>query len=503
MNKHQVITILFLGFVLSGCGATLNASNKTTKLEDDNNKPNIIYILADDLGYGELGAYGQKLIKTPHLDKLAKQGLKFTQHYSGSTVCAPTRSTILEGKHTGYATVRGNWNNGKTGRTRGNYPLPNNSRTLAHILQEQGYVTGVFGKWGLGSEASTGHPEKQGFDYFSGYLDHKHAHNYYPDYIYRFSKEVELNNNVNVHNRKQKNRSLDYKDYLGKDYVPDLMLEDALSFINLHKDNPFFLYFPLTIPHVALQVTEESLQEYQGEFEETPYIQKRGYSPHQYPRAAHAAMITHMDKHIGKIVAELKRLGLEDNTIVMFSSDNGAATEGGSDAEFFNASGGLTGYKRDLYEGGIRTPFIVKWPNKIAKNTTTDHISAQWDLLPTFADISGAKPNQDTNGISFLPTLLGQKVQQKQHKHLYWEFWERGGKQAVRIGDWKGIRLNTAKNANAPIELYNLKKDPKEQNNIATLRPDIVEKIALAMQDRSISPKPSWNFPNTKTQAKQ
>ncbi len=455
-------------------------------------QPNIIYILADDLGYGELGAYGQTLINTPNIDQLAVDGLRFTQHYAGSTVCAPTRSTILEGKHTGYSTVRGNATFGK-GREAGNYPLAEGTRTIGHMLQEQGYVTGIFGKWGLGSRSSTGHPGKQGFDYFSGYLDHKHAHNYYPDYIYRYGKEVELDNNVNVHKLAQA-QAYDYKTYMGNDYVPDLMLEDAVKFINDQKNKPFFLYYPLTIPHVALQATEESLQEYIGKFNEIAYTRSRGYTPHQYPKAAHAAMITHMDKHIGKLLAELKRLGLDENTVVMFSSDNGAATEGGSDADFFNASGGLRGYKRDLYEGGIRTPMIVKWPGKVQANTVTDHISAQWDLMATFADITGNKANADSNGISFLPTLLGQQENQQQHQHLYWEFWEKGGRQAVRIGDWKGVRLKVRNNPEAPIELYNLALDPAEQQDIAKEHPEVIEKIKLAMQDRVRSAKARWNL---------
>ena len=470
-----------------GLSALLTFSAQATTTS----KPNVIYILADDLGYGEVGVYGQTKIKTPNIDQLSKDGLRFTQHYSGSTVCAPTRSTILEGKHTGHSTVRGNGKMGK-GREQGNHPLPEGSRTIGHIFQEKGYTTGIFGKWGLGGKTSTGHPEKQGFDAFSGYLDHKHAHNYYPDYIYRFGKEVELDNQVKVHGL-GKNRSLDYKSYIGKEYVPDLMLEDAMQFINNQKSQPFFLYYPLTIPHVALQATEESLQEYIGKFDEVPY-QGKSYTPHQYPRAAHAAMVTHMDKHIGKLMAELERLGLADNTIVMFSSDNGVSTAGGYDNKFFNASAGLRGTKRDLYEGGIRAPMIVKWPGKVQANTVTDHISAQWDLMATFADIIGGKANDDTTGLSFLPTLLNQDAKQQQHAHLYWEFWEKGGKQAVRMGNWKGVRLNTKQNANAAIELYNLAIDPSEQHNIAKQNPKVVEKIMLAMQDRTESAYASWNF---------
>jgi len=485
--------------LLSGC-VQLQASDSIVKTaatasQKINNKfsdkPNIVYILADDLGYGEVGAYGQTRIKTPNIDQLAVDGLRFTQHYSGSTVCAPTRSTILEGKHTGYASVRGNWKSGK-GREQGNYPLAPGTRTIGHMLQQQGYVTGIFGKWGLGGKSSSGHPAKQGFDYFSGYLDHQHAHNYYPNYIYRYGKEVELDNNIKVH-KLGNNRSYDYQTYVGKQYVPDLMLEDALQFINSQQKQPFFLYYPLTIPHVALQATQASLQEYLGKFEEVPYRGK-SYTPHQYPRAAHAAMVTHMDKHIGKILAELKNLGLDENTIVMFSSDNGASVEGGYDDKFFNASAGFRGNKRDLYEGGIRAPFIVKWPGKVQQNTVSDHISAQWDLMATFADITGTKANADTNGISLLPTLLGQQENQQQHAHLYWEFWEQGGKQAVRIGDWKGVRLNTKTNANAAIELYNLAIDPSETNDLAKQNPDIAEKIKLAMQDRVSSTKTSWNF---------
>jgi len=475
---------------LSALSLGLSALLTFSVQANNTSSPNVIYILADDLGYGEVGVYGQTKIKTPNIDQLSKDGIRFTQHYSGSTVCAPTRSTLLEGKHTGHSTVRGNGKMGK-GREQGNHPLPEGSRTIGHIFQEKGYTTGIFGKWGLGGKTSTGHPAKQGFDAFSGYLDHKHAHNYYPDYIYRFGKEVELDNKVKVHGL-GKNRSLDYKSYLGNEYVPDLMLEDALTFINKSKDKPFFLYYPLTIPHVALQATEESLKEYMGKFEEVAYKGK-GYTPHQYPRAAHAAMVTHMDKHIGKLLAELKSLGLDENTIVMFSSDNGPSVEGGYDNVYFDASGGLRGRKRDLYEGGIRAPFIVKWPGVIKANTVTEHISAQWDLMSTFADITGNKTNKDSNGISFLPTLLGQAKKQQQHPHLYWEFWEGKGKQAIRMGDWKAVRLGVKKNPNAPIELYNLSIDPNEQNNVAKQNPKIVKQIELAMQDRTPSAKASWN----------
>lgn len=492
MNKTllSAISVAFGLTLLSACAP--QHSNEIVKApQKSHGQPNIVYILADDLGHGEIGAYGQKLINTPHIDQLASDGLLFTQHYSGSTVCAPTRSTILEGKHTGYSTVRGNTGFGK-GREAGNYPLAEGTRTIGHILQEKGYVTGIFGKWGLGAKSSSGHPAKQGFDYFSGYLDHKHAHNYYPDYIYRYGKEVELDNNVNI-DKLGKNKSLDYKTYVGNEYVPDLMLEDALQFVNEQKNKPFFLYYPFTIPHVALQATEASLQEYLGKFEEVGY-QGKGYTPHQFPRAAHAAMVTHMDKHIGKLMAELKRLGLDENTIVMFSSDNGVSKAGGYDADFFNASVGLRGHKRDLYEGGIRVPFIVKWPGKVQASTVTEHVSAQWDLMATFADIVGNKPNADTNGISLLPTLLGQSENQQQHKHLYWEFWEKGGRQAVRLGDWKGVRLNVRNNPKAPIELYNLALDPAEQHDVAKQHPEVIEKIKLAMQDRIRSAKPWWNL---------
>ncbi|WP_158972750.1 arylsulfatase [Paraglaciecola sp. L3A3] len=490
--KSGVFYISLL-ILLTGC-QTNNLDNKSILSKhvrhDNTSKPNIIYILADDLGYGEIGAYGQTKIHTPNLDKLAKQGLKFTQHYSGSTVCAPTRSTIMEGKHTGYSTVRGNKTLGEN-RQRGNYPLPTGSRTIAHMFQEQGYKTGIFGKWGLGGINSTGHPAKQGFDAFSGYLDHRHAHNYFPDYIYRFGNEVELNNKVKVHGL-GKNPSLDYKSYLGNDYVPDLMLEDAMQFMKQHKNDKFFLYYPLTLPHTALQPIEESLQQYKGLFEEDGNLKGKP-TPHQYPKAAYAAMVTHIDKHVGMILAELERLNLDQNTIVMFSSDNGAEQNKAYN-NFFGSNGGLRGYKRDLYEGAIRAPLLVKWPNKIKANSTTEHISAQWDLMATFGDIIDAKPNADTNGISFLPTLLQQP--QPKHHHLYWEFWKQQGLQAVRMGQWKGIRLNVNTNPNNPIELYNLSNDPFEKHNVAKQYPEIVKKIELAMLDRAISPESSWNPPS-------
>lgn len=449
-------------------------------------KPNIIYILADDLGYGEIGSYGETKINTPFLDQLAKDGMRFTQHYSGSTVCAPTRSSLMEGKHTGHTAVRGNMYNNEVGILKANYPLLENSRTLGHVFKEAGYATAIYGKWGVGG-ITTSHPDQHGFDDFAGYLSQGHAHNHYPDYMWHNRDVVKLDNKT-----KPKVRTGDYNDYNGNDYVPDLMLKAAKAFVSKNQNTPFFIYYPTAIPHAALQVPEDSLVEYKGTFPEDAYTGK-GYRPHAYPRAAKAAMITRMDRDIGALLAHVESLGLSDNTVVMFTSDNGPSNAGGLDIPFFNGADGLRGIKRDLYEGGIRVPFIVKWPGVVARGSISNHISAQWDMMSTFADMTGGTTNADSDGISMTPTLRGAGTQ-KQHETLYWEFWEKQGAQAVRYGNWKGVRVGINKNPQAPIELYDLSADVAEAHNIAADHPDIVAKIRAAMADRTVHPVKAWNL---------
>jgi len=446
------------------------------------NKPNIIYILADDLGYGELGSYGQTKIRTPNIDKLADEGIKFSQHYSGSPVCAPSRCVLLTGKHTGHAYIRANdelpergdvWNDPNL---EGQRPLLPDTETIGTILQKHGYSTGAIGKWGLGGPDSTGQPNKQGFDLFYGYLCQRIAHNYYPTHLWKNGTKDMLEGNEYFfpHQKLPENKdpleSASYAPYKGKTYSMDRMAEKALQFIRENKDRPFFLYLPFPVPHVSLQIPEDSLKEYQGAFTEIPYKGDRGYTPHPKPRAAYAAMITRMDREIGRILDLLNELGLEDNTLVMFTSDNGPTFNGGTDSTFFNSTGPLRGLKTQLYEGGIRVPMIARWPGKIQPGTETGHISAFWDVLPTITDLLGIQAPHDIDGISFLPTLMGQPEKQQEHDYLYWEYL---GRQAVRMGDWKAYRAAYDKD----IELYNLKNDIAESHNIAAKNPDVTGKI--------------------------
>lgn len=445
-------------------------------------RPNIIYIMADDLGYGELGCYGQTKIRTPNIDKLATEGMRFTQHYSGSPVCAPSRCVLLTGKHTGHAYIRANDELSERGdvwhdpNLEGQRPLLPGTETIGTILQKHGYVTGAVGKWGLGGPDSTGHPNKQGFDFYYGYLCQREAHNYYPTHLWKNGEKDMLEGNPYFfpHQKlppdKDPNDPASYAPYKGKTYSQDRMAEEALGFIRRNKDRPFFLYVPFTVPHVSLQVPDDSLKEYEGAFPETPYTGDKGYTPQIKPRAAYAAMITRMDREIGRIMALLKELGLDDNTLVIFTSDNGPTFNGGTDSKFFQSAGPLRGLKTQLYEGGIRVPMIARWPGKIRPGTETGLISGFWDVLPTFTDLLGIAAPADTDGISFLPTLLGKPQKQKKHAYLYWEYL---GKQAVRMGNWKAYRAGYDKN----IELYNLKEDIAESKNVASEHPEILEKI--------------------------
>ena len=443
-------------------------------------KPNIIYIIADDLGYGDLGCYGQKIVKTPNLDRIRAEGIKFTQHYSGSTVCAPSRCVLMTGQHTGHASVRGN---GKW-QPEGQGPIAKDIPTVAELLKDAGYTTGAFGKWGLGGPGSGAEPNDRGFDYWYGFNCQALAHNYYPDYLWKNRKKVMLEGNKG-----------------GKcgQFSHSLIAEEALNFIKRSKDKPFFAFMPFTIPHAELAAPKEAMDVYDGKIKETkpyrnpssPYVAKGGYNAQAKPHTAFAAMVTLMDKNIGRIMALLKELNIDDNTIVMFTSDNGPHLEGGADPNFFDSNGPLKGFKRDLYEGGIRAPMIARWPGRIKPNTQTDHISAFWDVLPTMCEIANIKPSKNIDGISFAPTMFGKK--QKTHEYLYWEFHEQGGKQAVRMGKWKGIRLRVFKNPNGPIELYNLETDIGEENNIADKHPDIVAKISRIMKEARVH-NDEWPF---------
>ena len=409
--------------------------------------PSIVFILADDLGYGDLGCYGQKRIKTPNLDRLAAEGMRFTQFYAGDTVCAPSRCCLMTGFHTGHATVRGN----------ALVPLRPQDVTVAMLLKDAGYATGLVGKWGLGEPDTTGVPNRKGFDYFYGYLNQVHAHNYYPDYLWRNQEKLVIEGNE-VKDGVATKRS---------QYSPDLFTKEALAFVDRSRDKPFFLYLAYTTPHAN---NERGAKE--GNGMEVP--DDAPYSDEKWPQVEknYAAMVTRLDADVGKLMKRLKDLNLDENTIVFFSSDNGPHKEGGQDPTFFGSGGPLRGIKRDLYEGGIREPMIVRWPGKVKAGVVSDQVGAFWDFLPTAADLAGVKAPPGLDGVSLAPTLLG-TGKQAQHEFLYWEFHERGFQQAVRMGDWKAVRLKVG----GPLELYDLKTDVGEKHDVAADHADVVAKI--------------------------
>ena len=426
-------------------------------------KPNVIFIMADDLGYGDLGCYGQEKIQTPNIDKLAKEGVRFTQFYAGGTVCAPSRCSLLTGKHNGHAYVRGNYEIGHWNSYLGQLPIPEDETTIFEVLKQEGYATSTYGKWAMGHAASTGAPDKHGVDDFFGYNCQRHAHSYYPYYL-------EGNGGEKIW---QEGNSR--KDH-GKHYSHDLLTKKALDYISANKDTNFFMYVPFTIPHGPFQVPDL------GIYKDKNWTEKLKIQ---------AAMISRMDKDVGHIMNLLKELGIDKNTIVFFTSDNGAHGDGGT-LEFFQASGPLRGRKRDLYEGGIRVPMIARWPGKIEDGKVSDYLGAFWDIMPTFAEITGTKAPSEIDGISFLPELLGKE--QDKHHHLYWEFYGQGGKQAVRKGKWKAVRLNLDRNFyDSPVELYSLDVDVSETNNVADQYPEIVEDM-LGLMKASHSPSEYFQF---------
>ena len=499
LRRREFIKTAGLGAVSVGLAGSMSNCRQTAA------KPNIIYILADDLGYNELGCYGQKKIRTANIDRLAAEGMKFSQHYSGSPVCAPSRCTLLTGKHTGNSYIRDNDELSHRGdvwrdpELEGQRPLPAGTETIGTILQRAGYVTGAIGKWGLGGPGSSGEPNRQGFDHFYGYLCQRVAHNYYPTHLWRNGKKEELEGNPYFFPHQRFPEDGDaadpeaYSPYSGKTHATDKLAGDALNFIRENRDHPFFLYLAYNVPHVSLQVPEESLAEYEGAFPETPYLGEKGYLPHRTPRAAYAAMISQMDRHIGGMMALIKELNLDEQTLVIFTSDNGPTFNGGSDSAFFESAHPLRGLKCEVYDGGIRVPMIARWPGRIRAGSSCDHVSAFWDVLPTLAEIAGTDTPAECDGISFLPSLLG-SARQKSHEYLYWEYHSYRGRQAVRMGDWKGVRLKVSENREAPLELYNLKTDISESRNVADENPDIVEKIDAFMKLRSPSFHPDWNF---------
>ena len=432
--------------------------------------PNVILVLADDLGYGELGSYGQEHIETPNLDRLAAEGMRVTQHYSGAPVCAPSRYVLMTGRNSGHATIRNNLKVQSEGQT----PIPSGELTLGELLKGAGYATGVFGKWGLGFPGSEGDPLAQGFDRFFGYNCQVHAHNFYPRYLWSDEETVDLEGN---------DRGL-----TGAQYSHDVIEAELLDFIRANKDRPFFCYVPSTIPHLALQVPESTLAQYRGRWEETPY-EGRSYLPHPTPRAAYAAMITHLDASVGRIMELLQELELEERTLVLFTSDNGATHLNPQvDVEFFKSSGALRGLKGSVYEGGVRVPLIARWKGQVPAGATSSHLSAFEDYMPTLAAVAGVELSTGTDGISFLPTLLGDPEAQEQHEYLFWDFPGYGGQIAVRRGRWKAVRRGLKKNADAPLELYDLENDPGEGTDVAVDHPDIALEMARIMIEARTTP---------------
>lgn len=443
--------LLLIALWNAGCGASpapdVRAAGQAA------GRPNILLIHTDDLGYGDLGSYGQRHFETPHLDRLAAEGMRFTQYYSGSTVCAPSRYTLMTGLHTGHAAVRGN----------GEYPLRPEDVTVATVLQAGGYRTAIIGKWGLGLTGSTGRPHLQGFDTFFGYLDHRHAHRQYTNYLYRGDERIEVD---------------------PAHYTSDLFTVEAKTFIRAARDLPFFVYLNYSIPHAEMLVPEDSLVPFRGRFDETPFVNAKadavpfpepgpsgGYRSQPTPRAAFAGMIARIDRYVGELVSLLDDEGLRERTLVLFTSDNGPHREGGADPVFFDSSGGLRGMKRDLYEGGIRVPMIARWPGTVPAGRVSDHPWAHWDLLPTLADLASARAPDGIDGLSMARALAGEP--QPTHEFFYWEFHERGFDQAVRHGDWKAVR----RGADSALELYDLASDPGEQHDVAAAHPEITARI--------------------------
>lgn len=476
MDKFSRLLLLAGGAAAASC---------TPRAAQPPRLPNVVFILADDLGWGDLGCYGQQRFRTPNIDSLALNGLRFTQCYSGTTVSAPSRSCLITGTHSGHTPIRGNLELDPEGQ----FPLPEGTETLFHDLKDAGYTTGAFGKWGLGFIGSTGDPLKQGVDRFYGFNCQLLAHSYYPDHLWDNGTRIELPDNT------------DSIPYGQGTYAPDLIHQEALAFLDSSAaaGKPFFLWYPTTIPHAELIVPEDSIMvSLRGKYPETPYhgiddgpyFRRGGYCSQPEPHAAFAAMVTRLDHYVGDLVRHLKELGIYYNTIIIFSSDNGPHREGGADPDFFDSNGPWRGYKRDVYEGGIRVPMIVSWPGHIKPGTETDFMCSFWDLMPTFRDLTGSADPEGMDGISLLPLLEGRKGQQK-HDYLYFEFQELGGRQAVREGEWKLVHMDIRTDT-PRYELYNLAQDPGETNDVSASHPDIVARLQALMSEAHI---PNPDFP--------
>ncbi|MEK6478843.1 arylsulfatase [Catalinimonas sp. 4WD22] len=470
--------------------------------------PNIIFILADDLGYGDLGVYGQEKIETPNIDALAENGMRFTQHYAGAPVCAPSRCVLLTGKHMGHAYIRGNDEWGERGEVwdyvamfedstlEGQRPLPDTTTTLPALLKEAGYATGMTGKWGLGAPNTSSIPTNRGFDFFFGYNCQRQAHTYYPLHLYENEHRVLLNNDtvppsVGLAESADPNDPSSYSKFTLNEYAPELMFNQITKFVDQHQDEPFFFYWASPIPHMPLQAPQRWVDYYVEKFgKEEPYLGERSYYPHMHPKAAYAAMVSYLDENVGKLVQQLKDLGLYENTLIIFTSDNGPSFNGGTESPWFNSAGPFASEKGRgkgfVYEGGIRVPMIASWPAQIQPGTTSDHISAFYDVMPTLCEVAGVATPEDSDGISFLPVLKGEEAKQQDHEFLYWEFPAYGGQLAIRMGDWKFIQQNL--NEEPTLELYDLATDPQETNNVADQHPELIEKAKAIFKQEHTTP---------------
>jgi arylsulfatase len=477
--------------------------------------PNIIYILADDLGYGDLGIYGQEYIETPNIDALGASGMLFTQHYSGAPVCAPARAVLLTGKHTGHSQVRGNDEWGSRGDVwdyyamladstlEGQRPIATGTTTLGTMLQGAGYTTAVVGKWGLGAPHTEGVPNKQGFDYFFGYNCQRQAHTLYPVHLWENDHRVYLDNDTVPPNKKLPEGAdpydlASYSDYFLTDYAPEVIFDRISNFVAEQNSNkPFFLYWATPIPHVPLQAPKKWIDHYVEKFgDESPYLGDRSYFPTRYPRATYAAMVSYLDEQVGQLIDQLKAKGLYENTLIIFTSDNGPTFNGGTDSPWFNSAGAFReerGFgKGYVYEGGIRVPMIASWPGNIKPGSKSDHQSVFYDVMPTLAEVAGLEPDLETDGTSFYPTLIGHE--QSQPDFLYWEFPSYGGQIAVRLGNWKAIKLNIHE-GNSSWQLFDLNSDPLEKDDVASENPDIILKAKeIVSREHTTSPNERWQY---------
>jgi arylsulfatase A-like enzyme len=461
-SKALPLLVAVLSMVL-----LLGATPSAWGANDDVGPPNIVYILADDLGYGDLSCYGQTILQTPHLDRMAEEGIRFTQHYAGSTVCAPSRCSLLTGLHTGHARIRNN----RPG------VLKASDVTIAKLLSQRGYRTGCAGKWGVGNPPPLDDPNRMGFDDFFGYISMWHAHNFYPEFLVENGKKVPLENEVPDGKWQDDGRGVATRKV---QYAPNLITEHALDFIRAHQEGPFFLYFAMNVPHANNEAGRKGMEVPDwGRFAERDWPE---------PEKGFAAMIRNIDRDVGAVLDLLRELGIEKNTLVIFTSDNGPHQEGGHQADFFDSNGPLRGIKRDVYDGGIRVPMIAWWPGTIAPKQTSEHISAFYDMMPTFCELAKVDIPEQTDGISLVPTLLGEKENQREHDFLFWQFDAVGGKQAVRLGPWKGVRTDTMQDPAGPIELYHIATDIGEENEVSRRHPEVVREIRKIMSRENTEP---------------